>query len=141
MFYKLEPEVSGYLGLDTVMDTSIHPPIIYALHYEFDGWPIDDLIQAHPSFIVTDKLASLIKSANASGYSFGDVKVSTTEEFELRKQFHPAGPLPHFSWLIITGAAGRDDFSTSQSGSLIVSDKILKILKQVRLENCDITPL
>ena len=37
-FHVVEPEVAGALGDRTEMDSSIHPPIVKRLHYEFQGW-------------------------------------------------------------------------------------------------------
>ena len=37
-FYYLEPEVSGGIGDSTILDTSVHPPIVSALEYEFEDW-------------------------------------------------------------------------------------------------------
>ncbi len=140
MFYKLDPEVAGHLGDDTVMDTSTHPPIVHALHYEFDGWPVDDdLIEAFPCFIVTDQMKHLIEGAKGSGCSFGIVKVSTSEEFEEWEQLHSPRTLPQFSWLMVRGIAQRDDVGTSAMGSLIVSERILQVMQQCRLDNCDIS--
>lgn len=135
LFYKLAPEVAGHLGPDTVVDTSTHPPIVHALHYEFDGWPADDLITAFPCFIVTDKMEELIEGTKASGCSFGRVKVSTSEQFE---ELHPNRQLPQFSWLMISGVAQRDDCGTSAMGSLVVSERLLRAMKRGLLEYCDI---
>ncbi len=134
MFYELSPEVAGHLGPDTVMDTSRHPPIVHALHYEFDGWSGDELIEAFPCFIVTDNLRQLIESAKPTGCSFGNVRVSTSEQFE---ELYPGRSLPSFSWLMIVGAAGRDDFGISATNNLIVSERLLHVLKRGRLEHCD----
>jgi hypothetical protein len=139
MFYQLEPEVAGHLGSGTVMDASTHPPVVDALHYEFDGWPADDLIEAFPCFIVTDRMRGLIEKAQGTGCRFGPVRVSTSDEFEDLAEFRAPQPLPQFSWLIVSGTAGRDDFGTSSSGTLIVSDRILQVMKQGRLENCDVS--
>lgn len=139
MFYKLDPDVAGHLGTDAVMDASTHPPAIYDLHYEFDGWPADDLITAYSCFIVSESMKALIENASISGCEFGPVKVSTSDQFEELQEFHPNGPLPRFHWLIITGVARRDDFGTTPTGgSLIVSEKSLRVLKAGRLDNCDI---
>lgn len=139
MYYKLDPEVAGHLGRDTAMDPSSHPPVVYSLHYEFDGWPADDLVTSFPCFLVTRQMQKVLEGARPSGCSFADLKASTSEEFE---ELHPGRPLPSFSWLKVSGVAGRDDFGTTPSGgSLIVSDRILKLMKQGRLDNCDITPV
>ena len=140
MFYKLDPEVAGHFGPDTFMDTSTHPPIVHSLHYEFDGWPADDLITAYPCFIVTKNMRQLIENAKASGCSFGRVTVSTSEQFKELEELHSSGTLPEFSWLIIDGIAKRDDFGTSATGgSLIVSERILHVMKRGRLDNCDVS--
>jgi hypothetical protein len=137
MFYKLDPEVAGHFGPDTVMDTSTHPPIVHSLHYEFDGWPADDLITAYPCFIVTKNMQELIESAKASGCSFGRVRVSRSEQFD---ELHPGRQLPPFSWLLISGIAQRDDFGTSATGgSLIVSERILQVMQRGRLDHCDVS--
>jgi hypothetical protein len=138
MFYKLDPEVAGHLGSETVMDTSMHPPIVHSLHYEFDGWPADDLVTTFPCFIVTDKMKGLIESAKPSGCNFGSVKVTTSEQFGEFEELHEPRTLPRFSWLIIGGVAGRDDFGISTTGSLVVSERILHVMKRARLDNCDV---
>jgi hypothetical protein len=45
MQYILEPEVSGEIGERTVIDSSVHPPIVSYLHFVFMGWLGDDLIE------------------------------------------------------------------------------------------------
>jgi len=135
MFYELAPEVAGHLGPDSIMDTSRHPPIVHVLHYEFDGWSGDELIESFPCFIVTDNLKQLIERAKPTGCSFGSVNVSTSEEFE---ELYPGRNLPSFSWLMIGGVAGRDDFGISATNGLIVSERLLQVLKCGRLEHCDV---
>jgi hypothetical protein len=137
MHYKLEPEVAGHLGSGTVMDASTHPPIVHALHYEFDGWLGDELLTAFPCFIVTENLRQLIESANPSGCRFDRVRVSRSEEFE---ELYPDQQLPAFSWLIVDGTARRDDFGTSPTGgALIVSERMLQVMKRARLQDCRIS--
>src|SRR3954447_25234883 len=115
MFYELKPEVAGHLGDDTVMDRSTHPPIIHSCHYEFDGTPIDDLLASFPCFIVTDKMQSMIESVEPSGSRFGNVKTTTSEEYEDWEEAFPSPALPHYSWLIVNGTAERDDFGISST--------------------------
>ena len=141
MFYHLAPEVAGGLGSETVFDRSQSPPIVRALHYELDGWPDDDLITSFPCFIVTERMKKMIQDARASGCSFGPVKVTTSEQFKDFEEFHQVQQLPKFSWLVIHGAAQRDDFGLSADGSLIVSERILEVLRKGRLDDCDITPI
>src|SRR5262245_34304840 len=125
MFYQLNPEVAGHLGPDTVIDRSTHPPIVHVLHYVLDGWPGDDLLTSFPCFIVTERMRKLIENTKASGCTFGPVRISTSEQFAELEQFHPKEQLPEFSWLIIRGVAGRDDFGTTTTGgSIIASERV-----------------
>lgn len=48
-YFYLEPEVSGGLGDDAIMDTGVHPPVVTRLHYEFDGWLGDVAFRATSS--------------------------------------------------------------------------------------------
>jgi hypothetical protein len=34
-YFYIQPEVAGGLGKNTVMDRSVHPPIVSRLHHEF----------------------------------------------------------------------------------------------------------
>ncbi len=136
MFYELAPEVAGHLGPGTVLDKTRHPPIVQVLHYEFDGWEGDELIEAFPCFIVTETMRRRIESAEANGCQFGRVKVSRSEEFE---ELHKGRQLPPFVWLIVNGVAGQDDFGTSADGSLVVSERILQVMKAGRLDHCDVS--
>jgi hypothetical protein len=137
MYYKLEPEVAGHLGDDTVMDSSVHPPIVDTLHYEFDGWLGDELLTAFPCFVVTKHMQQLIEGVQASGCRFGPVKISRSELFE---ELHPERQLPKFTWLIVTGTAKKDDFGTTPTGGgLIVSERALMAMKRGTLDDCRIS--
>ena len=89
------------------MDSSVHPPIVDALHYEFDGWPADDLIESFPCYIVTDRMRTMIEAARATGCRFGDVKISMSEEFEEFSELHSQESLPRFWWLMSKGAPSK----------------------------------
>lgn len=137
MFYELAPEVAGHFGSDTVLDRSTHPPIVRSLHYVFDGWLGDELLTAFPCFIVTEHLRRLIENASATGCNFEPVQVSRSELFE---ELHADRKLPEFSRLVIHGLAQQDDFGTTATGgSLIVSDRLLQVMRGAQLNQCDIT--
>ncbi len=138
MFYSLDPEVAGGLGPNTVMDASLHPPIVTKLHYELDGWLGDELLESFPCFIVTENMRQLIESADPSGCSFGEVEVSKSDRF---KELYPKRSVPHFFWLKIAGHAGRDDFGISSTNSLVVSQRVLQVMKKGVLEHCAIEVL
>lgn len=134
-FYRLEPEVAGGLGPDTVMDRSIAPPRVERLHYEFDGWSGDQLLESFPCFIVTESLAKEIGHMSPTGVELANVKITKSSQFE---ELYPGKSLPEFRWLKIFGTPGRDDFGISGDYRLVVSERILNLLKRFGLSHCDI---
>lgn len=134
-YYCLEPEVAGGLGAGTVMDRSVSPPRIKQLHYEFDGWSGDELLESFPCFIVTERLAHDIQRLDPTGAQFADVAITKSSQFE---ELHRAQPLPHFKWLRVTGTPGKDDFGISRDNRLVVSERVLKLLKTAAFSHCTI---
>jgi hypothetical protein len=63
------------------MDVSTHPPIVKKLHYEFDGWLGDAILASFPIFIVTDGAMQALQSIGATGVTFDEVEVTTSNEF------------------------------------------------------------
>src|SRR5882762_5476579 len=106
-YFYIEPEVAGGLGPNTVMDVSVHPPIVSHLNYEFDGWFGDVLLTSFPCFIVTEDAKNKLMESAVTGACFANVEISTSGEFD---DFYPGRQLPRFVWLQVTGRAGRDDF-------------------------------
>jgi len=135
-YYILEPEVAGGLGQNADLDRSVHPPRVTRFHYQFDGWLGDPLLETVASFIVTDGLKEKIKTMQASGAKFGDVEISKSGEFE---DFFPNRGLPQFAWLQVNGNAGRDDFGLSRTHRLVVSERILDLLRTEGMSHCDIS--
>jgi hypothetical protein len=135
-FYRIEPEVGGGLGPRTVIDRGISPPRIKRLHYIFDGWLGDALLESFPCFIITERLKSKLEDMDPTGGEFAEVEVTKSPEFE---ELYPNQSLPQFFWLKITGNAGKDDFGLSQDNSLVVSERILNTMKNESLSHCHIT--
>jgi hypothetical protein len=131
----LEPEVAGGLGQKAVLDHSVSPPRVTRFHYEFDGWLGDPLLETVAFFIVTDQLKRGILDLAATGVSFAKVEISKSGEFE---DFFPNRQLPHFAWLQVIGKAGQDDFGLSASHRLVVSQRVLDLLRQTGMSHCDI---
>jgi hypothetical protein len=125
-FYVLEPEVAGGLGSHTVLDQSVHPPLVSKLHYEFDGWLGDEIVEGFPCFIVTESLARRLSQAGMVGVEFADVEVSASDQLV---ELHPELVLPRFVWLKVTGTAGRDDFGVGADLRLVVSEKALRVIQ------------
>ena len=126
-YFVVEPEVAGGFGEKTVIDRSTGTMTVIALHYEFDGWLGDELLETAPCFIATENLADKISESKLLGAEAGVVEVSKSKEFQ---RADPAVVLPKFVWLKINGRAGIDDFGIAPDYSLVVSEAALNILKE-----------
>ncbi len=73
---------------------------------------------------------------NATGVSFSSVEVSKSGQFE---DLYPNCQLPKFVWLKVTGQAGKNDFGLSSKDSLVVSERIMKILETAKVSHADIS--
>jgi len=134
-YYYIEPEVSGELGDKAIIDTSQFPPLISKLHYQFEGWLGDELLELFPCFIVTKTLMEKLSLESLSGFQSRNVIVSKSEQFE---ELYPSKKLPHFFWLQVSGKAGNDDFGIAEDNRLVVSRLALDLLKKGQLNNADI---
>ncbi len=135
-YFVLEPEIAGGWGKRTVADTSVFPPAVASLHYRFDGWLGDELLEAFPCFLVTERLATRLRRSGLSGFRLQSVEVSTSEQFD---ELYPDRELPAFEWLQPVGRAGLDDFGLTDSHRLVVSGRALAILRKFRLRECLVT--
>jgi hypothetical protein len=133
----LEPEVAGAWGPNTLADTSVHPPLVSRLHYEFDDWLGDELLESFPCFIVTARLGAELERARLTGFVLDDVEISVSENFE---ELDPDATLPPFRWLRISGEAGQADFGVASDQRLVVSDRALAILERFQLQNAERSP-
>lgn len=133
-FFELDPEVAGGFGHHTEFeDRTARPPKIRSLHYEFQGWLGDSLLETVGCFIATDDLCKALDAASLTGFVPADVRVSTTAQFRgLIDQ-----PLPRFRWLKVSGTPVVDDFGI-RAARLIVSEKALAVLRSFMLQHCDI---
>src|SRR5260370_37886947 len=126
-YFYIEPEVAGSSeGDNSVMDRSVHPPIVSRLHYEIAGWDGDVLLESFPAFIVTeDAMNNLMESGATTGARFADVEITTTYPF---RELYPDTKLPKFVWLQVTGRAGHDDFGLAADLRLVISERALDVL-------------
>jgi hypothetical protein len=134
-FYILEPEVAGGFGKNTIIDNSVFPPIIHKLNYQLDGWLGDDLLESFPCYIVTEGIKEMLELIQPSGFIFSDVEITKSDQF---RELYPNRKIPKFYWLKIHGKAGYDDFGISDENTLVVSEKVLELLKKFKIDNCDI---
>jgi hypothetical protein len=137
-FFLLDPEVAGGLGPHTIMDRSAHPPVVTNLHYVFEGWLGDELVQSFPCFLVTERLSDVFAANSLTGFDIAEAEVSTSEQF---KDCRAEGQLPPFRWLKIVGAAGRDDFGIGPDFRLTVSEKALSVIRATKPRGLDVEAL
>src|SRR5262249_34240570 len=114
--------------------TSVRPPLVKRLHYEFDGWLGDDLLEAFPIFIITDRLKDRLQTLGATGYELDNVKVTKSEFYRAMEPDSP--PLPGFHWLKVTGVAGADDFGIAKDRRLVVSERAMRVLRSLNVNHC-----
>src|SRR5216683_5356058 len=131
-YYAVEPEVAGGWGENTVTTGAPGKSTVQRLHYEFDGWLGDELLESTPCFIVTQRLAREIEHSRFTGAAFDEVEISKSDLFN---QLHPDLQLPRFAWLKIEGTPGRDDFGIAPGLMLVVSERALALLKRVGFAN------
>ena len=88
-YYMIEPEVAGEIGENTIYDNydeiinQKKKPIISHLHYIFDGWLGDELLEVTPCFLISERLKKEIENHGFSGCRFADVEVSYSDEFSV----------------------------------------------------------
>lgn len=134
MFYIIEPEAAGDFGEKTVLDYSTQPPYkVLALQYELTVWLGDDLLDACPDCVVTERLRAALDRLGGTGYSFHDLEVCTVQGFEA---ISPNIDLPQFYWMQVYGAAGVDDAGFAAKRGLVVSERFLAVLRQFRIDHC-----
>jgi len=134
-YYLLEPEVAGGLGRNTVLDRTSHPPVVTRLHYEFDGWLGDELLESFPCFIVTQRLRVKIEELGFTGVRFSPVEVTLSTQF---KTLYPDREVPQFVWLKVDGEPCKDDLGLATDHRLIVSERTLVAMN---LKQCVVTPV
>lgn len=132
--YIIEPEVAGHFGEGTEWDTSVHPPVVTKLHYVFDGWLGDPLLECFPCFIVEQSVAGALTEAGFTGITFFVAKVSSSTQF---RELYPSRALPPFKWLHVSGSRS-DDVSITNDGRLVVSHRVLSLLQTLGLSNAEI---
>ncbi len=131
-YYYVEPEVAGGLGKHTVLDASVHPPAITRLHYRIINWLGDALLESFPALIITRDAASALNEAKASGYECRDLELTVSDSF---REIYPARTLPEFLWLSVTGVAGRNDLGIADDSRLVISERVLIVLKTFGLNH------
>lgn len=138
-FYVIEPEVAGGWGAKTIFaKTPEKNVVVQRLHFEFDGWLGDELLESTPCYIVTERLARDMRDARLTGVAFDKVEITKSPQFKSR---HPGRYLPPFVWLKVNGTPGLDDVGIAPGRKFVVSGRALNVLQQGGLLNAaSITP-
>lgn len=131
-FYFVEPEVAGGLGPGTVLDTSVHPPLVSDLEYEFGGWLGDVLVESFPVFLLETSAAEELLRAGMTGFSLDEVNVTRSVEFD---EMQPAVDLPNFVWLRVFGEAEVDDIAMGNDYRLVMSMRAVALIGRDKLRN------
>ena len=135
-FFCIEPEVAGGLGKNTVMDRNVHPPVVDKLHYQFDGWLGDVLLESFPCFVVTEHAKQALNEAKFTGIAFDEVEITTSEQFT---EFYPTRTLPRFAWLKVLGRIREEDFGLTSDGRLVASERAVRLLSVLGNSNALVT--
>lgn len=136
--HKLTPDVAGELGDETELDRSVHPPRVQRFAYVIDNWLGDDLLEAYPTFMVTENLVGPLDGSELNGYEIRQAEVTIEEEARETLSMIGRTEFPDFRWLHVIGKAGRDDLGVTATGDLVVSERALNVLRQGQLNRCDI---
>jgi hypothetical protein len=152
--YFLEPEVSGGHGEHTIYGTEEDIAIegisgkVKYLHYEFEGWLGDDLLESTPAFIVSSNLGTELENSDFSDYKLEKCLITTSDDF---KEMYPNKNIPEFSRFIPLGKIevegdnfknwSGDHVCLSPKGELVVTQDALDFFKRVSIDNCFITTL
>ena len=132
-YHVVEPEVAGGWGENTEFTrTPGQPVVVHKLHYQFDGWLGDELLESTPCYIVTERLMAEIRRAQLTGVSFEQVEISKSEQFD---ELYPARELPKFVWLKVDGTPGQDDFGVTADLQFVVSEQALTVLEDVGISH------
>jgi hypothetical protein len=136
-YFYVEPEVAGALGERTIMDRSVHPPLVERLHYQLEGWLGDPVLESFPAFILTQDTKETLLRMGATGATFDDVEVTVSDQF---RELYPGRNLPRFVWLKPEGRAGRADIGTAADGRLVVSRPVLDAFGSLGMSHALVEP-
>ena len=131
-YYVIEPEVAGGFGEHCEIDWSTGKMDVKKLHYQFDGWLGDELLESTPCYIVSERLAQLIEQDKLSGVEFDEVEITISDLF---RDIYPNRQLPKFVWLKVNGIPGQDDFGIASGLRLVVSERAINVLKKGGISN------
>lgn len=142
-FFQISPQCVGTTGDETICsDWSARPVAFQKLQFELELWPEDDLIEASFSaYAGTRRLADAIKAAGLTGIEFDRLDMIKYDQFWLWEEEHQGETIPEYLWFKFPGEPGINDFGQIPLPvvmELTISERALAVLKQFRIENCQI---
>ena len=141
-FFAILPEAAGQMGNNCIHgEITARPVEIIQADFEFQFWPHDDLLCGFYIFACSASLAEALVTSGLNGFELAKLDVSFEERFYQWAELHKGEQLPEYQWLKIVGRAGIEDFGLVQGQTelpLVVSERALTLLKQFKLQHCDI---
>jgi hypothetical protein len=140
-FYRYRPEVAGSYGPNTVYvgEKTAHPPVVSHLHDEFNYWPEDDCLRSIFHYIGAERLRRALEALQppVTGIEFDEVEISGDQgEFEhVWREGRPDSALGKWYWFKINGKAGVDDFGLIPTANLVISERVVEVLKNFTVIN------
>jgi hypothetical protein len=135
--FVLEPMVAGQLGDGTDLDPTTHPPKIAAVKFVLDGPETDDLIESFPVILVSESLAGRLTDAHLEGFELAEADVVPSVEY---REIYGEAPHKAYRWLRVVGDPTSDCW-LADDHRLCVSDRMMRVLEEGDLSNCDIEAL
>lgn len=136
-YFYIKPDVAGGIGRGTIMDTSVHPPIVSKLVYQMEGWFGDVIITTFPCFLVATEFKQALQKIGFSGANFAHAEITKSEDF---LELQPHVELPQFVWLKVDGKAGHDDFGIAGDLRLVISKRVLDLLDRFGIPSATVEP-
>lgn len=104
--------------------------------YVFDTWLGDDLVRAHPRFLVTTALKTSLETL-APPAGFRMAPAHTRPSVFLERQ-RPQLRLPTFWELEVDGEAGVNDLGLTADRSLVISQRALDLLVRHSIRHAEL---
>jgi len=103
-----------------------------------DSPDVDDLIESFPVFLVSALLAEHLEAKHLGGFALGHATVRPSSEYIA---CYGCAPHADFRWLRLGDASRRSDAWLDREHHLCVSDAMMEVLREFRLDRCDIQRL
>lgn len=149
--FMIEPEVAGGIGENTVYESYAvgkEPMAISHLHFVFDGWLGDDILETTPCFLVSERLKTAIEKSGLTGFEFQNIEISTSDEWD---EMYPIREVPQFIRLLPLGTIKTEsekysdwdnmDFCLTPKAYLVISEAAKNLLEEFQVENAEFTEL